>query len=98
MSEVLEDGIKLSNEEAALLAAALSASLFMVMMNVEYAQLMIKNVSNYIPKFNSGKLNELQAHLGVCVEREGGNVKHVSAKDVERWNPDSDDDEFDPWV
>lgn len=98
MSQVLEDGIKLSDEEAAMLAAALSASLFMMMMNIEFAQQMLKNVQSYVPRFGNGKLNELQEHLGTCVERSGGRVKHVNARDIKRWNIEDIDTEFDPWA
>lgn len=96
MAEILDDGIKLSNDEAALCAAALSASLFMILMNTDFATQMLSNVITFTSKLGSPYLNKFQTDLGVCVKRVGGAVKHVSAKDV-TGEFSKKKDSFDPW-
>lgn len=95
MAEVIDDGIKLTNEEGALLAAALSASLFMVIMNADMAEQMLRNVRHGLALFGNDGMNNLQKELSVCVTRMGGGVKHMSASDA-MGKPESDK-EFDPF-
>lgn len=85
MAEILEDGIKLTNEEGALLACALSASLCMLLHNIDLADYMLRAFNEMLTRHftDTKELNKLQNKLGEMAARIGMGTKHFKASDVD---------------